>query len=73
MTSNRALTSFNSKLPLVIAIDAFPYGISAVLFHVILDNTEKSRGFVSRTLINAEKMYIARCGYRSFFNYFWSK
>lgn len=40
ITPDRVLMHFNPKLPLVLAADAFPYSISAILSHVILDNIE---------------------------------
>ena len=57
ITSDRVLTHFNPKLPLVLATDASPYGISAVLSHTMPDHSEKAIAFVSRTLSNDEKRY----------------
>ena len=55
--SGRVLTHFDDKLPLVLACDASPYGLGAVLSHRMPNNEEKPIGFASRTLTKAEKNY----------------
>lgn len=45
ITFERVLTNFNPKLPLVLANEASPYGISAVLPHMMPDNLEKLIAF----------------------------
>ncbi|XP_028656990.1 uncharacterized protein K02A2.6-like [Erpetoichthys calabaricus] len=57
ITSDEVLTHFNPKLPLRLACDASPYGIGAVLSHKMLDGTERSIAFASRSLSPAEKNY----------------
>lgn len=39
--SDKVLVHFNSKLPLMLAIDANMYGVGAVLFHKYPDGLEK--------------------------------
>ena len=55
--SGRILTHFDDSLPLVLACDASPYGLGAVLSHVMPDGGEKPVGFASRTLTKAELNY----------------
>ena len=49
------LFHYDEKLPLALSIDASPYGIGAVLFHI--DGKERPIAFASRTLSDAEKRY----------------
>jgi len=56
IVSAGVLTHYQPELPLVLATDASPYGIGAVISHVI-DNTEKPIAFASRTLTKAERNY----------------
>ena len=55
--SVRVLTHFDDKLPLVLACDALPYGLGAVLSHRFPNGEERPVGFASRTLTNAETKY----------------
>ena len=50
LKSNRVLTHFDDRLPLILECDASPYGLGAVLSHRMPDGSEKPVGFASRTL-----------------------
>lgn len=55
--SEQVLCHYNSALPVRLATDASPYGIGAVLSHVMEDGTERPIAYASRTLTKAEKAY----------------
>ena len=57
LKSSRVLVHFNDDLPLVLACDASPYGLRAVLSHRMPNGDERPVGFASRTLTVAEKKY----------------
>ena len=57
LRSSRVLVHFNEKLPLILACDASPYGLGAVLSHRMPDGSDRPIGFVSRTLSVTEKRY----------------
>ena len=57
IASDRVLTHFNPKLPLRLASDASPYGIGAVMSHIMPNGEERPIAFASRTLSAAERNY----------------
>ncbi|KAL7843904.1 hypothetical protein SRHO_G00224430 [Serrasalmus rhombeus] len=57
LVAEEVLTHFNPELPLRLACDASPYGVRAVLSHVMPDGEEKPIAYASRTLSKAEQNY----------------
>ena len=57
LTSSNLLVHYDSTEELVMAFDASPYGVGAVLAHVDSQGRERPIGFVSRTLSKAEQNY----------------
>ena len=55
--SDYLLVHFNPNLPLVLACDASPYGIGAVLSHRMDNGQDKPIAFASRSLLPADKKY----------------
>lgn len=53
--SNKVLTYYDPKLPLILATDASPYGVGAVLSHAYPDGTEKAIQYASCTLTDTQK------------------
>ena len=57
LVSSAVLTHYSLDLPIVLACDASPYGIGAVISHVFPNGEEKPIAFASRTLNKSEKNY----------------
>ena len=57
LLNSQLLVHFDPSLQIVVACDASPYGIGAVLSHRMLNGQEQPVGFVSQTLTFAEKNY----------------
>ena len=57
ITSDEVLTHYNPALPVKLACDASPYGLGAVMSHVMPNNTERPIAYASRTLSSAERNY----------------
>ena len=55
LTSDRALVHYDPSKTLILACDATPYVMSAVLSHQLEDGPEKPVAFTSRSLAPAEK------------------
>ncbi|XP_060126817.1 uncharacterized protein K02A2.6-like [Zootoca vivipara] len=57
LVSNSVLAHFDERLPVVLACDASPYGIGAVLGHQLPDGREVPVAYFSQTLAAAERNY----------------
>lgn len=57
LASDKTLMMFNPKLPLVLATDASPVGISAILSHRLPDGTEKPIAYHSAILNSTQRRY----------------
>nr|XP_012218140.1 PREDICTED: uncharacterized protein K02A2.6-like [Linepithema humile] len=57
LTTDRVLTHYDQTLPLLLACDASPYGVGAVLSHKLPNGSEAPIAFGSRTLQTSEKNY----------------
>ncbi|XP_036340714.1 uncharacterized protein K02A2.6-like [Rhagoletis pomonella] len=55
--SDTVLTHYDPQLPIVLAVDASPIGVGAVLSHVYKDGTEKPIQFASQTLNQTQQRY----------------
>ena len=57
LKSPRVLVHYDGTLPLTLSRDASPYGVGAVLLHMLSTGEEKLIAFVSRTLTATERRY----------------
>lgn len=53
--NNNFLAHYNPKLPLILATDASPYGVGAVLSHVYPDGSERAIQYASQSLTDTQK------------------
>ena len=57
MQSDRFLVHYDPSLPVVLATDASPYGVGAVLIHQYPDGTERPLQYASQTLTRTQQKY----------------
>ncbi|XP_026530759.1 uncharacterized protein K02A2.6-like, partial [Notechis scutatus] len=57
LTSDAVLIQYNETLPLTVTCDASPFGVGAILSHVLPNGTEAPIAFFSRTLSKTERNY----------------
>lgn len=57
MQSDRVLVHYDTRLPLVLATDASPYGVGAVLSHIYPDGSEHPIQYASQTLNSTQQNY----------------
>ncbi|XP_026046823.1 uncharacterized protein K02A2.6-like [Astatotilapia calliptera] len=57
LLQNKVLVHYSTNLPLKLACDASPYGLGAVISHVMENGEERPVAFASRTLTEAERKY----------------
>ena len=57
LLNKQVLVHYAPQTPLILSVDASPYGIGVVLSYLMEDGTEQPVEFVSRTLSSAEKNY----------------
>ena len=57
LSSSTLLVHFDDQKPIVLACDSSPFGIGAVLSHILYDDTERPIAYASHSLSPAEKGY----------------
>jgi len=57
LLESTAVVHYDTKKPMRLACDASPYGVGAVISHIMENGEEKPIAFASRTLTDAERNY----------------
>ena len=57
LVADKVLVPYDEKTKLILACDASPYGVGAVISHVMDDGEERPVAFASRTLTKSERNY----------------
>ena len=81
LQANSLLVHYDGLKPLILACAASPYGVGAVLSHIMPDGAERPVAYASRTLTLAEKNYsqlekeglAVVYGVKKFYDYLWGR
>lgn len=57
MQTDRVLVKYDTRLPVTLACDASPYGVGAVISHIMPDGKERPIKFASKTLSPVQQRY----------------
>ena len=57
MASNKVLTHYDPELLVVVQADASPYGLGALMLHIMINGLEKPILFLSCSLTKSERNY----------------
>ena len=57
LQSNRLLVHYDPEFPLILACDASPYGVGAVISHQMKDGRKRPIGFALQSLTKTEQNY----------------
>lgn len=57
LMSSRIIVHYDPALPICLASDASPYGVRALISHIMLNDLEKPVAFTLQTLTNVAKTY----------------
>lgn len=57
LMSSRIIVHYDPALSICLASDASPYGVRALIFHIMLNDLEKPVAFTLQTLTNIAKTY----------------
>ena len=58
LVADKVLVPYDEKRKLILACDASPYGVGAMISHVIDDGEERPIAFASRTLTKSKRNYL---------------